>query len=51
MQYFDMEGIKQRTSYSNEEDLYTAVVKEELDNEVDWLHDGHKGSQAERLQP
>ena len=23
MQYFDMEGIKQRTSYSNEEDLYT----------------------------
>jgi hypothetical protein len=49
MQYFDMEGIKQRTSYSNEEDLYTAVVKEQFDNQVDWLHDNYKGSKAEKI--
>jgi hypothetical protein len=49
MQYFDMEGIKQRTSYSNEEDLYTAVVKEELDNQVDWLHDNYEGLINEKI--
>jgi len=47
MQYFDIEGIKQRTSYSNIEDLYTAVIKEQLDNAIDWLHDNCKGSKAE----
>ena len=49
MQYFDIEGIKQRTSYSNIEDLYTAVVKEQLDNEVDWERDNYEGSQNEKI--
>jgi hypothetical protein len=49
MQYFDMEGIKQRTSYSNVEDLYTAVVKELFDNEADWLHDNYKDSINETI--
>jgi hypothetical protein len=49
MQYFDMEGIKQRTSYSNVEDLYTAVMKEQLDNEIDWLHDNYIGSMDEKI--
>jgi hypothetical protein len=49
MQYFDMEGIKQRTSSSKVEDLYTAVVKELLDNEVDWLHDNYKDSINETI--
>jgi hypothetical protein len=49
MQYFDMEGIKQRTSYSNVEDLYTAVIKELLDNPVDWLHDNYVGSMNEKI--
>jgi hypothetical protein len=49
MQYFDIEGIKQRTSYSNVEDLYTAVVKELQDNEADWLHDNYRGSINETI--
>jgi hypothetical protein len=49
MQYFDTEGIKQRTSYSNVEDLYTAVVKELQDNEADWLHDNYRGSINETI--
>jgi hypothetical protein len=49
MHYFDLEGIKQRTSYSNIEDLYIAVVKEQFDNQIDWLHDNYKGSIDEKV--
>jgi hypothetical protein len=44
MQYFDAEGIKQRTGYANELDWYLMVIKELFDNAVDFLQANYKGA-------
>lgn len=45
MQYFDPEGMKEATGLAQPKDWYPFVIKELLDNAVDWLQENYKGSE------
>ena len=44
MQYFDSQGVKERTGYGEPKDWYLMVIKELLDNAVDYLQKNYRGS-------
>jgi len=44
MQFFKADGMKEATGYGEPKDWYFIIVKELLDNAIDWLRDNYRGS-------
>ena len=44
MQFFKADGMKEATGYGEPRQWYFVIVKELLDNAIDWLRDNYKGS-------
>jgi cytidylate kinase len=49
MQFFTAQGMKEATGYGEPKDWYFVIVKELLDNAIDWSRDNCKGSADVRV--
>jgi hypothetical protein len=49
MQFFLSQGMKEATGYGEPKHWYFVIIKEPLDNAIDWLRDNYRGSDKERV--
>lgn len=49
MQYFDSQGVKERTGYGEPKHWYTMVIKELIDNAVDFWQNNYKGAKNAKV--
>jgi hypothetical protein len=49
MQFFKADGMREATGYGEPKDWYFVIIKELLDNAIDWLRDNYRGSADTRL--